>query len=369
MTQPDNQLESDLPKAAGRNGVWLRWLAGLAIGALFVWWSARSWPLDTLLRGRLSLDRNSSGDLALILRDGSGPATWSLALWAIAAYGLVLVVIHWLRVMRWRPMLAPFGGASLRVCNRVGAVGFMAVFLLPLRLGELVRPLLLARNTEIAFGTGLSTIAVERVLDGLVVSLALFLVLLQVPQSQLARFPEVQVGAFVALAVFAGALILLGATALARQATIALLRGVIGRVSGGLAERIIGLVTTFVDGLTVLRSPLAIAQFLLLTVAYWGINGVGVWLMARGFGLDVPLSAGYAMMCTVVVGMMIPNSPGNVGSFWTFLLLPAGLWGVHGDAPAAVVFGLAVWLMQTVQVSLFGAWGLWADARARGAQP
>ena len=47
-------------------------------------------------------------------------------------------------------------------------VGFLAITLFPLRLGEFIRPLLLRRREQIAFSTGIATIAVERVLDSLV---------------------------------------------------------------------------------------------------------------------------------------------------------------------------------------------------------
>jgi hypothetical protein len=69
------------------------------------------------------------------------------------------------------------------------------------------------------------------------------------------------------------------------------------------------------------------------------------------------------MMACVVVGMMIPNAPANAGSFWTFLLLPAGLYGIDDQAPRTVAFGLGLWFAQTLQQTLFGLWGSWSDAR------
>ena len=104
-----------------------------------------------------------------------------------------------------------------------------------------------------------------------------------------------------------------------------------------------------------------------LTVLYWGLNGLGIWLLARGFGLTMPIIAAYAMMCGLVVGMMVPNPPGNVG-FWNFLLVPAVLYGIDPALPRHQIFALAVWFAQTVQISLFGLWGLWAEARARRRQ-
>lgn len=360
-------LEQQPPEgAASPQRVWWRWLAGLAVGLAFTWWSARSWPLQRLLSGQLTLD-GGNGHWSLRLVGPAGDEVWSLRLVYLAGYLLVLTAIHWLRVLRWRPLLEPYARVPIGALNRVGAVGFMAVFLLPLRLGELTRPLMLARSgfdhPPVRFAASLGTIALERVLDGLMVTALLFWVLFGVDPQTLARFPEVRLGAWAALTVFSVALAGLVATLLARDFTLRTTRRFIGPLAPQLVERLLGLVTAFVDGLAVLRSPWHVVQFIGLTVVYWAINGVGIWIFASGFGLAVPLMAAYAMMSCLVVGMMIPNAPANAGSFWTFLLLPAGLYGVDDHAPRSIAFGLALWLVQTLQVALFGLWGSWADAR------
>lgn len=357
------------PRARPWQSPGLRWTFGLLLGVGFTWLSARSWPLDDLFGGTLTIGLDGRGAWTLLLRRAEhGGVLWSVRLTHVAAYLGLLFAIHWLRVLRWRPLLQPYEDVHVQVLNRVGAVGFMAVFLLPLRLGELARPLMLARSTGIGFGTGLGTIAIERVMDGLTVTLVLFAALIQVHPDTLARNPEVRVGAWVAFAVFSVALGGLAAMGVARAWTLRMTRAVLTPLSPKLADRVAGLAEAFVDGLRVLKSPWHLVQFVALTVVYWGVNGLGVWLLARGFEVHMPVIAGYAMMACIVVGMMIPNSPGNVGSFWYFLLLPASLYGVRADAPRTVAFALGVWLLQTLQVSAFGAWGWWAETRARRAE-
>ena len=368
------------PVRPARGGTaWLRWLIGLTLGALFTWLSARSWPLDKLFGGSMALGRDGHDHAAFLMQAASGTVVWSVTVWSLTEYSVCLFVIHWLRVLRWRPLLQPYANVPVSVLNRVGAVGFAAVFLLPLRLGEFARPWMLGRpqppgpagdreGDSVPFGAGLGSIAIERILDGLLVSAILFTVLMEVHPTTLARYPEVQIGAYAALAVFGVALGGLMATLVARDFTVRMTRLILGAVSKNLAEKVVSLVTAFLDGLAVLQSPWAIAQFIGLTIVYWGFNGLGIYLFARGFGLELPVVAAYAMMSCVVVGMMIPNSPGNVGSFWYFLLLPASLYGIKPDAPRTIAFALALWLAQTVQVTLFGLWGWWADNRARAAE-
>lgn len=349
-----------------RQSVWLRWTVGLALGAFFTWFSLRHWPVDRLLAGELAFENYHGTWRIEVLQPGMG-AVWSLDVGVLGTYCLMLTAIHWLRVLRWRPLLEPYAHVPLRALNRTGAIGFMAVFLLPLRLGEFARPMLLARtdadHKAVPFGAGLGTIALERILDGLMVAALLFVVLFEVHPLTLARYPEVRIGAWVALGVFAGALGGLLAMWVARDFTTRWTRRIVGVVSLGLADKLLGLVASFLDGLAVLKSPLHAVQFIGLTVVYWGVNGLGIWLFARGFGVQMPVVAAYAMMSCVVVGMMVPNGPANAGTFWYFLLLPAGLYGVDDHATRTVAFALALWIVQTAQLLLFGLWGSWADAR------
>lgn len=362
---PTHTAQPAQSEAGGR--VWLKWLAGLGIGALFTWWSSRNWPLDRLFSGTLRFGADVHGDQAVRMLSASGDEVWSLDMASLMIYLGCLTAIHWLRVLRWRPLLEPYAKVPIRTLNRTGAVAFMAVFLLPLRLGELTRPLLLARHgldhPPVPFAASLGTVALERVLDGLTVTALLFVVLFEVHPATLARHPAIQQAAWASAAVFTTAIVGLAATLLARDFTLRWTRALLGRVAPGLTEKLLGLVTSFVDGLAVLSSPWHIVQFIAVTIVYWGVNGLGIWVMARGFGLDLPVIAGYAMMCFVVVGMMIPNAPANAGSFWYFLLLPAALYGTDDRAPRAVAFGLGLWFIQTLQVTLFGLWGSWADAR------
>ena len=68
------------------------------------------------------------------------------------------------------------------------------------------------------------------------------------------------------IAAYVDALGGLTATLVAREWTLRLTRRVLGAVSPALADKVIGLVTAFVDGLAMLKSPWHVAQFFLRRV-------------------------------------------------------------------------------------------------------
>src|SRR5688572_15281165 len=92
----------------------------------------------------------------------------------IAAYFGLMIVVHLCRSLRWTYLLAPLG---IRIppgpLLAISSVGFMAILALPARLGELVRPGLLRRR-GISASAALGTVAVERIIDGLMISLFVF---------------------------------------------------------------------------------------------------------------------------------------------------------------------------------------------------
>ena len=126
----------------------------------------------------------------------------------LGSYIGLLVVVQLCRSLRWNNLLAPLGvkiptGPLLAISS----VGFMAILALPARLGEFVRPGLLRKRGDMSASSALGTVAVERIVDGLLVSLFVFgaLFSLRGPGAPGWMMPT----AYAALGVFATALVFL----------------------------------------------------------------------------------------------------------------------------------------------------------------
>ena len=72
--------------------------------------------------------------------------------------------------------------------------------------------------------------------------------------------------------------------------------------------------------------------FLGYTLGYWLVNGLGMWMLFRAFHLPLTISASFAVMAFIVVGIFIPGGPGFLGNFELF-----GKWGLLMFLPLAVV--------------------------------
>jgi uncharacterized membrane protein YbhN (UPF0104 family) len=95
-------------------------------------------------------------------------------------------------------------------------------------------------------------------------------------------------------------------------------RRVLGR-DPGLVHKVESLIEGFFAGIRSLRAEGALAGFLGLTVLYWALDAVSIWMLARAYGIDISLLDGFGVLAVLVVGIMIPSGPGLLGTFQVFL--------------------------------------------------
>ncbi len=245
----------------------------------------------------------------------------------VAGFYLLIAFVHLCRSWRWHYLLAPLGvRISFGRLLAVSSVGFMAILVLPARLGEFVRPALLRRKGEISASAALGTVAVERIIDGLVVSLLVFgcFFALRGPGAPGWMMPT----AYAALGVFTSAMVFLVFAMRRPEATVrfALKLSLLPRLAPRIARVIEAKLLEMIRGLAVLRDPRNLAWFGAWSLAYWLANGAATWLLARGFGLDLSLVGAFATMGLVAVGITLPNSPGLVGQFQWFTMLGVSLY-------------------------------------------
>jgi hypothetical protein len=271
----------------------------------------------------------------------------------LAIYALLLVPFHLVRAARWWFLLRRLGDVPLREAIALGMVGYMWIALLPLRLGELARPLLVAHRHAITIGRTLAVVAVERVTDGLVV-VAMF-VLAQPSSSGDELGSAVRLGATLTAGFFG--IVLVGLVVLARWP--AVWRGIAALFGRGPLRRPVAAFDRLVEqlriGLVDVADRRAWPGFVLTTLAYWVCNVVATWQLARGCG--VPLSLADAAFVTAVMNlaMTLPGGPAQLGVFQggvaAGIILVAGRDMLAGPGG---VFAFWLYACQLASITLVG---------------
>jgi uncharacterized protein (TIRG00374 family) len=265
--------------------------------------------------------------------------------WTLPVYVGSLLVVHVLRASRWRFLIAPVQRVPMRDVLLLNWIGFFAIFALPLRLGELARPALTKLRHGIPISVGLGTVAVERVIDGLITSLCVAWALLALPRlstdNEIAR--HLPSYGYAALLLFAGAFIALALFLWQRALALRLTHLVLGLASPRLAVLLGEKVQNVADGLRSIGNWRLGLAFLAESLAYWGVNALGVWALGTGCGLPMQPGHAVAVMGVLAIGILLPTGPGLFGNFQLAVSAALRLYfaeALVGEAGAVFVFWL-----------------------------
>ncbi len=278
-----------------------------------------------------------------------GQANLAFLLPALALYFGGVVV----RAVRWAVLLMPVRRVGVGRLFVVLVIGFMANDLLPLRAGEGVRAFMLWRQERLEPGATLATIVVERLLDGLALVAFILVAGLLVPlESWLNQLAWVATGIF-ALGVAA----VLG-LALVPSPILSIAEAVLAPLPARVRGLGVRLLTTFVDGLSVLRSGPATAAVLALSLAAWLLEASMYYVLMFSFPFQPRFIASILGTAVANLASMVPSSPGYVGTFdLSLMTVLAGSFGV--DATLAAAYTGLVHASLLIPVILLGLFFVW----------
>lgn len=284
---------------AGRRIV--TWVASLLAAAVLLWLASKRFPLwpDALVVRRPTL------------------------LWAAVAMHVPYALVRALRLRYLLdPLVAAASGGQRRRLSRAllygsGLLSFFVIILLPFKLGELSRPLLLARGREpgVRFTEGVTSVAVERVIDGLMICALLFGGLALADAGDSGDVDAVRRGGRVMLAVFAVGLVVLLVLARRPALTTRLLQATAGRLGESIRERATSIVERFTAAIRTLYRLEHAVPLLAWSLVYWVMTVVQLWLVLHACGLDLGLAAASAIVAIVGLSIQLPLGPAQAGQF------------------------------------------------------
>ena len=266
---------------------------------------------------------------------------------AIGLYLLILAVTHLFRAWRWEYLLRPLGASMpFKRLLLISSVGFMAILALPVRLGEFVRPYFVSRERNVRMSALVGSVAVERIVDGLLISILFFCAYLASAGALFTR--ELRFAAWLSLVGFFTLTLFLVLAQIWTDRTIAVALRVtlLHWLAPKRAHQIDDKLRSLISGFKPLADRRNFSIFLLQSVVYWGANGFGMWILARQMNLPISLGAAYVTMAFTGVVLSLPNSPGLVGQFHAAIklalcaYLPIAVVNSSGMAYAIVLHGI-----------------------------
>jgi hypothetical protein len=260
-------------------------------------------------------------------------------IWIVAVVFTSLVSIY-IRAQRWRILLRPLGDVPLYPAMSATAIGFGASSVLPLRLGEFIRPALLGRATGVGMSAALSSVVLERIFDMLLI-LACFLGLSVVYPID----PALRTGAWLLGGFALGGLGLLLAMQRNRDFADRFVSRVLGWLPARAERGLAPLAGSFLNGLGGLSDGFTVAVVVAYSAYLWAVIGLTYLCAFLALGMDVPLvAASLATVVIVAVFVFLPQGPGFVGTWQAGCVVALNLFKVPLDL--AVGYSILTWVLQ-----------------------
>ena len=233
--------------------------------------------------------------------------------------------------------------------------------LLPMGLGNLLRPWVAARRVSRPFPLLLSTMMVELVIEALA---ALFIVgavlLLWVPHGPDDPFAEMgsSVGSSIVVVTM---LCTVGLLVLAHSGVQSSIRTRLDTLSY-LPHRLHTSVLELLDGMEAVRQPVRLVGVFAWTLVNWLVWWGAIEATFFAFGLDLPWGAGLFVQFAITLTMSIPQGPGFLGMFQWVVDQTLQSWSAPTEHAAAMA--IALWGVTFVPITLIGVVEAFKEARS-----
>lgn len=256
--------------------------------------------------------------------------------WVVVAL-LSDVFVYLLHGWRWKLLLEPIQPVKYAHCVEAIYVGLFANEVLPARAGELIRCFLLSRSTTIPLSVTFASALIERIFDGVWLMTCFAFCL------HMGRLPGVLLeGGYIVgvVIVFCGALLSYGMYAKKQS-----------------LDLFFGLswprwFTTLIDDLHLIGHSRYLYLSFLVSGAYMLAQVMPIYALVRASRLDVSWMASFTMMVLLRLTSIVPQAPGNLGSFQWVAARSLMMFGLV--APHAKRFSLILWAVMTLPLIVIG---------------
>lgn len=256
----------------------------------------------------------------------------------------IFILTYIIRALRWKIMLAGVSPApGFHELLSAIFIGAAANNLLPLRAGEFVRAYAVKRFGDVSGKTAISSIVLERVLDGISLLIILGVLLASNP------FPAwVSRLGLIAVLIFGGAIVALAFAFYKRRCIAEKIKR---------REWLAPTIERFQDGLSLFANMRNFISVVFLSLIVWCLEAVVYWFVGESLGLGLSVPAILLCLAVVNFGLIIPSSPGFVGTFEYACIISLGAFSIVQNAALgfAILLHVLFWIILVAGGLLF-AW-------------
>jgi glycosyltransferase 2 family protein len=258
--------------------------------------------------------------------------------WGWVCLAVVLeLAVYLLHAWRWLTLLSPVERPGFWETVQAIYIGLFASGVLPLRPGEIIRGYLLTVWAGIPISLTLTSMVIERVLDGiwLVAAFGIAASFTSMPRALIDFAQVLAVGVAAVAALFLYVLF-------RKQHAHTFLSG----LSWG--RKFVHVL----DQIHQLGDWRTVARAFGITCLFWTIQILPIWALLRSYDMDLSIWAAAVVLIIKSIGTAIPSAPGNLGVFQSVVVLALGIFNVEHNV--ALELSVLTWAALTLPLLIAG---------------
>jgi len=274
---------------------------------------------------------------------------------------IITMISYFLRAVRWHYLILPQKKASPRNLLAATIICYMANNLLPARLGEIIRAYVLAEKEKLETSSVFATLVLDRLFDGfsVLVILVITFFTVQLPPGMEQVQNGLVTGGYVTLGIYLAVIVFLVFLKRATGATLKLVATILKPLPASFSEKIIPLLGSFISGIRLSSKPGELVALLFTSALIWITATWPVDLLLKAFGIDLPITAAMFILVFLVFAVMVPASPGYVGTYHAACMY--GLMAFNVPKEQALSVALVIHAINFFPVILLGFFFLWRE--------
>jgi len=301
---------------------------GMAISIFFLYLAFRQVELHNLLE---------------VLRNSHG----TFLMFAV----FVLFTSHWFRAVRHRYLLESVKRIENGSLFSALMIGYLANTVLPAHLGEFLRAYVIGKKERISASSTFATIVVERVLDVLSLIIIMGLVFVVYP------FPEMfKLSVYLTFAFATGIVGFLALLKFKPELSFRFMKIATRLFPNGIADKILQLLESFREGLVALKDRKSYFIVFVLSIVIWaiyaGVFAIGFYAFDFIELYSIPISASLVVLVITTISIVVPSSPGYVGTYHWLCMIALSLFAVPESH--ALGYAIVIHAINMIPVALVG---------------
>lgn len=314
---------------------------------------------------------------------------------------VIIFVSYYVRAIRWAWLIAPVKKVSLLNLFSVTIIGFMANNVLPARVGELIRPIMIGKRENIRLSTVAATVITERVFDILSIIVLATITLFLLPtnatqkeQIEISHYAnstthqEIREGEtadnlpdspktigkdtmnistikqlkkwselFTCFGVLS--ILFLFLLSIYPQQASAVVKKLVFFLPHHLKDKLIGLIDSFISGLQIFEDKKQIFFVGALSLVIWILNAAGIYILAFAFNLDLSFMGACFVTVCLSLAVALPQAPGYIGVFHIATQKTLSMFDI--GMSSAQSYAILLWATSIIPVTLIGFLFLWRE--------